>query len=44
LRELLREPAQLGALLRLASDAREARATLVQARHALESARALMFC
>ena len=43
LRELLREPSQLGALLRLAADAREARATLVQARHAMESARALAF-
>ncbi|MDR5748126.1 phosphorylase [Caballeronia sp. LZ029] len=43
LRELLRDPAQLGALLRLASDARAARATLVQARHALGSARALTF-
>jgi hopanoid-associated phosphorylase len=42
LRELLRDPAQLGALLRLASDAREARATLVQARHAMETARALV--
>jgi hopanoid-associated phosphorylase len=42
LRELMRDPAQLGALLRLASDAREARATLVQARHAMESARALV--
>jgi hopanoid-associated phosphorylase len=41
LRELVRDPAQLGALLRLASDARAARATLVQARHAMESARAL---
>ena len=43
LRELMRDPAQLGALLRLASDARAARATLVQARHALGSARALTF-
>ena len=43
LRELMRDPAQLGALLRLASDARAARATLVQARHALGSARALAF-
>ncbi|MCG7404174.1 MULTISPECIES: phosphorylase [Caballeronia] len=42
LRELVRDPAQLGALLRLASDARAARATLVQARHAMESARALV--
>ncbi|WP_250436367.1 phosphorylase [Caballeronia sp. ATUFL_F2_KS9A] len=42
LRELVRDPAQLGALLRLASDARDARATLVQARHAMESARALV--
>jgi len=43
LRELMRQPAQLGALLRLAGDARAARATLVQARHALETAHALSF-
>jgi hopanoid-associated phosphorylase len=43
LRELLRAPSQMGALIRLASDARDARATLVQARHAMESARALAF-
>ncbi|SAK82996.1 hypothetical protein AWB81_04178 [Caballeronia arationis] len=43
LRELLRQPSQLGALLRLASDARAARTSLVQARHALGAARALAF-
>ncbi|WP_244817276.1 phosphorylase [Caballeronia sp. Lep1P3] len=43
LRELARQPSQIGALLRLAGDARAARATLVQARHALEKARALSF-
>ncbi|WP_250453949.1 phosphorylase [Caballeronia sp. ATUFL_M2_KS44] len=43
LRELARQPSQLGAMLRLASDARAARATLVQARHALEKAGALAF-
>jgi hopanoid-associated phosphorylase len=43
LRELARQPSQLGAMLRLASDARAARATLVQARHALEKAGALSF-
>jgi hopanoid-associated phosphorylase len=42
LRELLRRPSQLGGLLRLAADARDARTTLVQARHALETARALV--
>src|SRR5258708_38158104 len=35
LRELLKEPSQLGALLRVAGDARAARTSLVQARHAL---------
>ncbi|MCC8403011.1 phosphorylase [Paraburkholderia sp. MMS20-SJTN17] len=35
LRELLRQPSQLGALLRLAADARAARTTLVEARGAL---------
>jgi hopanoid-associated phosphorylase len=43
LRELMRQPSQLGALLRLAGDARAARATLVQARHALDVADALIF-
>lgn len=41
LRELLRQPSQLGGLLRLAGDARDARNTLVQARRALVTARAL---
>ncbi|RZF31593.1 phosphorylase [Paraburkholderia sp. UYCP14C] len=35
LRELLRQPSQLGALLRLAADARAARTTLIEARNAL---------
>jgi hopanoid-associated phosphorylase len=35
LRELLRQPSQLGALLRLAADARAAKATLVEARRAM---------
>ncbi|HEY2019900.1 phosphorylase [Paraburkholderia sp.] len=35
LRELLRQPSQLGALIRLAADARAARAALVQARRAM---------
>ncbi|MDR5754584.1 MULTISPECIES: phosphorylase [unclassified Caballeronia] len=43
LRELLRQPSQLRALLRLASDARAARTSLVQARHALDATRALAF-
>jgi hopanoid-associated phosphorylase len=43
LRELMREPSQLPAMLRLASDARAARTSLVQARHALGTARALAF-
>nr|WP_254700273.1 phosphorylase [Trinickia violacea] len=41
LRELARQPSQLGALIRLAADARAARMTLVQARHALGEAGAL---
>jgi len=41
LRELLRQPSQLGALLRLAADARAARAALVQARRAMGEGRAL---
>ncbi len=36
LRELAKQPSQLGALLKLAGDARAARATLIQARHAFE--------
>ncbi len=43
LRELARQPSQIGALLRLAGDARAARTTLVHARHAMEKARALSF-
>jgi hopanoid-associated phosphorylase len=43
LRELMRQPSQLGALLRLAGDARAARTTLVQARHACEVAGAFAF-
>ncbi|MFT4064659.1 phosphorylase [Paraburkholderia sp.] len=35
LRELLRQPSQLGALIRLAADARAARTTLMQARRAM---------
>ncbi len=35
LRELLREPKQLGALLKIAGDARVAKGALVQARHAM---------
>ncbi|KMQ80973.1 Adenosylhopane nucleosidase, HpnG [Candidatus Burkholderia pumila] len=42
IRKLMRQPSQLGALLRLAGDARAARTTLVQARHALEVAGALV--
>ncbi|WP_258002122.1 phosphorylase [Burkholderia sp. WAC0059] len=38
LRELVRDPAQLGALLRLAADARAARAALVEARRVLAQA------
>jgi hopanoid-associated phosphorylase len=41
LRELLREPSQLGALLKLAADARAARATLVDARRAMGEGGAL---
>ncbi|WJF91833.1 phosphorylase [Paraburkholderia bonniea] len=41
LRELLREPSQLGALLRVAADARAARSTLVQARQVLAETGAL---
>jgi hopanoid-associated phosphorylase len=41
LRELLRQPSQLGALLRLAADARAARTTLVEARGALGKGGAL---
>jgi hopanoid-associated phosphorylase len=41
LRELLKQPSQLGPLLRVASDARAARTALVQARHALGAAGAL---
>ncbi|TKC88472.1 phosphorylase [Trinickia terrae] len=41
LRELVREPSQLGALIRLAADARAARTTLIKARHALGEAGAL---
>ncbi len=36
--ELLKRPSQLGTLLQIAADARAARATLVQARHALGAA------
>jgi hopanoid-associated phosphorylase len=41
LRELTRQPNQLGALIRLAADARAARSTLIQARHTLGAAGAL---
>ncbi len=41
LRELLREPSQLGALLKVAGDARAARISLVQARHAMGAVGAL---
>ncbi|MGF6757669.1 phosphorylase [Paraburkholderia sp. GAS42] len=41
LRELLRQPSQLGALLQLAADARAAKQSLVRARHALGAAGAL---
>ncbi len=43
LRELMRQPSQLGTLLRLAGDARAAKTTLVQARHAMSIAHALSF-
>ncbi|NIF75047.1 hypothetical protein F3J16_33515, partial [Burkholderia sp. Ap-962] len=36
LRELAKQPSQLGALLKLAGDARAAKTTLIQARHAFE--------
>ncbi|TDN62717.1 hopanoid-associated phosphorylase [Paraburkholderia sp. BL10I2N1] len=41
LRELVRQPSQLGSLIRLAADARAARQSLVQARRALGAAGAL---
>ncbi|WP_229012969.1 phosphorylase [Paraburkholderia gardini] len=41
LRELLRQPSQLGALLQVAADARAARQSLVRVRHALGTAGAL---
>jgi hopanoid-associated phosphorylase len=41
LRELMREPSQLGALLKLAGDARTAKIALIQAVHALRAAGAL---
>ena len=41
LRELLRQPSQIGALIQLAVDARAARTSLVQARHAMGEAGAL---
>ncbi|MGF6964241.1 hopanoid-associated phosphorylase [Paraburkholderia sp. WC7.3g] len=41
LRQLLRQPSQLGALLRLAADARAARMTLVETRRALGKGGAL---
>jgi hopanoid-associated phosphorylase len=41
LRELLRQPSQLGALIQVAVDARAARASLVQARRAMTEAGAL---
>ncbi|MGF6773422.1 hopanoid-associated phosphorylase [Paraburkholderia sp. GAS199] len=41
LRELLRQPSQLGALIQLAGDAKAARASLVEARRAMQSAGAL---
>ncbi|SMG58495.1 phosphorylase [Paraburkholderia susongensis] len=41
LRELLRQPSQLGALIRLAADARAARTTLIEARRALAEGGAL---
>ncbi|KMY86011.1 Adenosylhopane nucleosidase, HpnG [Candidatus Paraburkholderia calva] len=43
IRELMRQPSQLGALLRLAGDARAAKSTLVRARHAFEVAGAFTF-
>ncbi|RQU70233.1 phosphorylase [Burkholderia cenocepacia] len=41
LRELLKQPSQLGPLLQVARDARAARTTLIQARHAFERAGAM---
>ena len=41
LRELLRQPSQIGALIQVAVDARAARISLVQARHAMGAAGAL---
>lgn len=41
LRELLREPSQLGALIQLAGDARAAKTALIEARHAMGAAGAL---
>ncbi|RDK02099.1 phosphorylase [Paraburkholderia lacunae] len=41
LRELLRQPSQIGALIQVAADARAARTSLVQMRHALGEAGAL---
>lgn len=41
LRELLKQPSQLGPLLQVASDARAARTTLIQARHAFGRAGAM---
>ncbi|AOK13498.1 hypothetical protein WK31_24250 [Burkholderia vietnamiensis] len=41
LRELLKQPSQLGPLLQVAADARAARTTLIQARHAFERAGAM---
>jgi hopanoid-associated phosphorylase len=43
LRELARQPSQLGAMLKLAGDARAARTTLVLSRQAMETAGALSF-
>lgn len=43
LRELLKQQSQLGPLLQVASDARAARTTLIQARHAFGHAGALRF-
>jgi hopanoid-associated phosphorylase len=43
LRELLRQPAQIGPLLRIAADARAARTSLIQARHAFGEADVFSF-
>jgi len=43
LRELLRQPSQIGALIQVAVDARAARTSLVQARHAMGEAGVLRF-